>query len=78
MRTKYVQMHEQVPRGTCLLEDGQWPDQPKNGRQTDHFKNDTAAKKGTILAENIFFKVPHHVPICAHFYRLNQPAARCM
>ncbi len=35
-----MQMHNQVPRGTCPLDYGQRPDQTKNGQQTDRFKND--------------------------------------
>ena len=35
-------------------------------------------KKIMFLAEHIFFEVPHHAPICVHFYRLNQPATRRM
>ena len=67
-------MLEQVTRGTCPLDDEQRPDQPKNGRQTDRFKNDKASKKIMFFAEHIFFKVPHHVPNYVHFYRLNQPS----
>ena len=29
VRTKYAQMHERVPHGTCPLDGGQWPDLPK-------------------------------------------------
>ena len=74
VRTKYAQVHERVPRGTCPLDDGQRPDRPKNGRRTDRFKNDETSEKIMFLAEHIFFKVPHHVPNYVHFYRLNQPA----
>ena len=74
VRTKYAHMHEQVPRGTCPLDDGRRPDRPKNGRRTDRFKNDETSEKIMFLAEHIFFKVPHHVPNYVHFYRLNQPA----
>ncbi len=78
VRTKYVQMHERVPRGMCPLDDGRRPDQPKNGRWTDRFKNDESSDKIMFLAEHIIFKVPHHVPIYVDFYTLNQPIARCM
>ena len=76
MHTKYAQMHERVPHGTCLLDNGQRPDRPKNGQWTDRFKNDESSEKDRFPAEHIFFEVPHHVPICVHFYRLNQPATR--
>ena len=74
VRTKYAQVHERVPRGTCPLDDGRRPDRPKNGRRTDRFKNDETSEKIMFLAEHIFFKVPHHVPNYVHFYRLNQPS----
>ena len=74
VRTKYAQVHERVPSGTCPLDDGQRPDRPKNGRRTDRFKNDETSEKIMFLAEHIFFKVPHHVPNYVHFYRLNQPS----
>ena len=77
-------MHKQNPHGKCPVDDGQWPDRwtmarpTKNGQQKDHLKNDASVKKDMFPAEHIFFEVPHHVPICVHFYMLNQPAARCM
>ena len=55
--TKYAQMHKWVPRGTCPLDNGQWPDRPKNGQRTDRFKNDKSFKKDMFPAEHIFFKV---------------------
>ena len=54
VRTKYAHMHEQVPRGTCPLDDGRRPDRPKNGRRTDRFKNDETFKKICSL-QNISF-----------------------
>ena len=50
----------------------------KNGRRTDHFKNDESSKKDMFPAEHIFFEVPYHVPIYVDLYRLNQPTARLM
>ena len=64
---KDAQIHEQVPRGLCPLDDGRWPDRLKNGRWTDRFKNDETSEKIMFLAEHIFFKVPHHVPNYIHF-----------
>ena len=74
VRTKYAQVHERVPHGTCRLDDGRRPDRPKNGRRTDRFKNDETSEKIMFLAEHIFFKVTHHVPNYVHFHRLNQPS----
>ncbi len=54
MRTKYAQMHECVTHGPCLLDDGQWPGQPKNGQWTDHFKNDASSKKICSLQDISF------------------------
>ncbi len=40
VRTKHVQMHERVPRGTCPLDDKRRPDQLNYGQWPDRFKND--------------------------------------
>ena len=73
---KHAQMHERVPCGTCPLDDGRRPDQPTKRRQPDRFTNDESSEKDMFPAEHIFFEVPHHVPICVHFYSLSQTTAR--
>ncbi len=55
MHTKYVQMHERVPCGTCPLDDGRWPDWPKNGQQTDRLKNDKSFEKICSLHKYLFW-----------------------
>ena len=56
VRTKHVQIHERVPRGTRPLDDGQRPDRTKNGRRTDRFKSDEWSEKICSLQEHIFLR----------------------
>ena len=53
--TKYTQMHERVPHGMCPLDNGRWPDRPKNGRRTDRFKNDKSSKKDYVPCRTYLF-----------------------
>ena len=58
VRTKYTNEFH-VEHAWWMMDngqiDGKWTDQPKNGRQTDHSKNDASVKKDMFPAEHIFF-----------------------